>query len=70
MKEYRIPKFRKTNQSMTIDLRPTCDKGQRVKKGDILTEGYSTQGGELALGKTCWWLICLGKVIITRMLLY
>ena len=36
---------------MTIDLRPTCDKGQRVKKGDILTEGYSTQGGELALGK-------------------
>ena len=51
LKEYRIPKFRKTNQSMTIDLRPTCDKGQRVKKGDILTEGYSTQGGELALGK-------------------
>ena len=49
LKEYRIPKFRKTNQSMTIDLRPTCDKGQRVKKGDILTEGYSTQGGELAL---------------------
>ena len=51
LKEYRIPKFRKTNQSMTIDLRPICDKGQRVKKGDILTEGYSTQGGELALGK-------------------
>ena len=36
---------------MTIDLRPICDKGQRVKAGDILTEGYSTQGGELALGK-------------------
>ena len=36
---------------MTIDLRPTCDKGQRVRKGDILTEGYSNQGGELALGK-------------------
>ena len=51
LKEYRIPKFRKTNQSMTIDLRPTFDKGQRVTKGDILTEGYSTQGGELALGK-------------------
>ena len=42
LKEYRIPKFRKTNQNMTIDLRPICDKGQRVKKGDILTEGYST----------------------------
>ena len=51
LKEYRIPKFRKTNQNMTIDLRPTCDKGQRVKKGDILTEGYSTEKGELALGK-------------------
>ena len=51
LKEYSIPKFRKTNQSMTIDLRPICSKGQRVKKGDILTEGYSTADGELALGK-------------------
>ncbi len=51
LKEYRIPKFRRTNQNMTIDLRPICDKGQRVKKGDILTEGYSTANGELALGK-------------------
>ena len=70
LKEYRIPKFRKTNQSMTIDLRPTCDKGQRVKKGDILTEGYSTQGGELALGKNLLVAYMLGKVITTRMLLY
>ncbi len=51
MKEYRIPKFRRTNQNMTIDLRPMCEKGQRVKTGDILTEGYSTEAGELALGK-------------------
>ena len=50
-KEYVIPKFRRTNQNMTIDLRPICEKGQRVKAGDILTEGYSTQAGELALGK-------------------
>ena len=50
-KEYRIPKFRRTNQNMTIDLRPICDKGQRVKKGDILTEGYATENGELALGR-------------------
>ena len=49
--EYKLPKFRKTNQSTTIDLRPICHKGQRVEKGDILTEGYSTQGGELALGR-------------------
>jgi len=51
LKEYRIPKFRRTNQNMTIDLRPICDKGQRVKKGDILTEGYATENGELALGR-------------------
>ena len=47
LKEYRIPKFKRTNQNMTIDLRPICEKGQRVKKGDILTEGYSTEKGEL-----------------------
>ena len=51
VKEYSIPKFRKTNQSTTIDLRPICEKGQRVDAGDILTEGYSTEKGELALGR-------------------
>ena len=51
VKEYKIPKFRRTNQGTTIDLRPICDKGQRVEKGDILTEGYSTEKGELALGR-------------------
>ena len=51
LKEYRIPKFRRTNQNMVIDLRPICDKGQRVKAGDILTEGYATENGELALGR-------------------
>ena len=51
VKEYKIPKFRRTNQNMTIDLRPICEAGQKVKLGDILTEGYSTQKGELALGK-------------------
>ncbi len=51
LKVYKLPKFRRTNQGTTIDLRPICDKGQRVKKGDILTEGYSTERGELALGR-------------------
>ncbi len=51
LKEYRIPKFRRTNQNMTIDLRPICNKGDKVVKGQILTEGYSTEDGELALGK-------------------
>jgi len=50
-KTYNIPKFRRTNQNMTIDLRPICEKGQRVKAGDILTEGYATENGELALGR-------------------
>ena len=51
LKEYQIPKFMRTNQNMTIDLHPICIKGQRVKKGDILTDGYSTSKGELSLGK-------------------
>ena len=51
VKTYNIPKWRKTNQSTTVDLRPICHRGQRVKAGDILTEGYSTQNGELALGR-------------------
>ncbi len=51
LKEYRVSKFRRTNQNMVIDLRPICSKGQRVKAGDILTEGYATENGELALGR-------------------
>ena len=48
---YKLPKYRKTNQSTTIDLSPICRKGDRVTKGQILTEGFSTQDGELALGR-------------------
>ena len=48
---YKLPKFEKTNQNTTIDLHPLVRKGDRVEKGQILTEGYATQGGELALGK-------------------
>ncbi len=50
-KEYKMPKFEKTNQNTTIDLHPIVRKGDRVVKGQLLTEGYATQGGELALGK-------------------
>ena len=48
---YTLPRYRKTNQNMSITLRPIVKIGQKVKKGDIMTEGYSTQNGELALGK-------------------
>lgn len=51
VKTYNIPKWRKTNQSTTVDLRPICHRGQRVAPGDVLTEGYSTEKGELALGR-------------------
>ena len=51
IKTYRIPKFQKTNQSTTIDLRPIVRKGDRVEPGQLLTEGYSTENGELAIGK-------------------
>jgi DNA-directed RNA polymerase subunit beta len=51
VKIYNIPKWRKTNQSTTVDLRPICRRGQRIENGEILTEGYSIQNGELALGR-------------------
>ena len=51
VKEYKLPKFMKTNQNTTIDLRPLVRKGDIVTPGMILTEGYSTQNGELAIGK-------------------
>ena len=48
---YRLTKFMKTNQETCINLRPAVKKGQRVKNGDFLTEGYATKDGELALGR-------------------
>ncbi|MCI7337959.1 MAG: DNA-directed RNA polymerase subunit beta [Paludibacteraceae bacterium] len=51
VKEYRLPKFERTNQDTTIDLRPIVKKGDRVTLNQIMTEGYSSQNGELALGR-------------------
>ena len=48
---YKLPNYRRTNQSTTINLTPLVRKGQRVHAGQVLTEGYATQGGELALGR-------------------
>ena len=48
---YRISKFQKTNQGTVVDLKPIVSKGERVRKGQVLTEGYATEGGELALGR-------------------
>ncbi|MEY3955639.1 MAG: DNA-directed polymerase [Bacteroidota bacterium] len=50
-KEYKLIKFRRTNQDTTINLKPIVFKGQKVEKGQALCEGYATQAGELALGR-------------------
>jgi len=50
-KTYHLPKFRKTNQSTTITLKPIVRVGDRVEKGQVLCEGYATENGELALGR-------------------
>ena len=51
LKIYKLTKFIKTNQETSITLRPAVSKGQRVKNGDFLTEGYAVKNGELALGR-------------------
>ena len=48
---YKVSKFQKTNQGTVVDLKPIIQKGDRIIKGQVLTEGYATQGGELALGR-------------------
>ena len=51
VKEYKLTKYQRTNHSTAINLRPIVKKGDKVKKGQVLCEGYATQGGELALGR-------------------
>jgi DNA-directed RNA polymerase subunit beta len=48
---YPLTKFRKTNQGTSVNLKAIVEKGDKVKKGQVLTEGYATQNGELALGR-------------------
>ena len=50
-KTYKLIKFRKTNQSTSINLKPIVKKGDRVEKGQVLCQGYATEAGELALGR-------------------
>ena len=51
IRRYVLPKYRKTNQNTCINLIPVVKKGEKVVKGQVLTEGYGTKHGELALGR-------------------
>jgi DNA-directed RNA polymerase subunit beta len=51
VKRYRLPKYQKTNQNTCINLVPVVKKGDKVRSGEVLTEGYGTKDGELALGR-------------------
>ena len=51
LRVYKLTKFQKTNQNTCINLKPIVKKGEKVKAGQVLTEGYATQDGELALGR-------------------
>ena len=51
VKKYVLPKYKKTNQNTCINLIPIVSKGEKVKKGQVLTEGFGTENGELALGR-------------------
>ena len=51
VKEYKLTKYQRTNHSTAINLRPIVKKGDKVKKGQVLCEGFATQAGELALGR-------------------
>ena len=51
VKRYRLPKYRKTNQNTCLNLKPLVKKGDKLTKGQILSDGYGTEDGELALGR-------------------
>jgi DNA-directed RNA polymerase subunit beta len=51
IKRYKLPKFRKTNQNTCVNLTPIVKKGEKVRKGQTLTQGYATENGEVALGR-------------------
>jgi DNA-directed RNA polymerase subunit beta len=51
IKHYNLPKFMRTNQNTSVNLRPIVKKGDKVVKGQVLCEGYATENGELAIGR-------------------
>jgi DNA-directed RNA polymerase, beta subunit len=51
LKTYYLTKYARTNQNTSINIKPIVHRGQKVTKGQILTEGYGTQDGDLALGR-------------------
>lgn len=51
VREYELTKFRRTNQGTCMNQKPIVQKGDRVEEGEVLTDGFATEKGEMALGK-------------------
>ena len=66
-KTYKLKKFQRSNQDTCINQKPLIQEGDRIRKGDVLADGPSTDLGELALGKNLLVALCLGKVTTLRM---
>ena len=66
IKEYKLWKYERSNQSTCIDQRPIVRKSQLVKKGDVIADSSSTVNGNLALGRMSRLPSCPGKVPISR----
>ena len=64
---YQLIKFRRSNQNTCITQKPLVKEGARVRKGDVLADGPSTEKGELALGRTSWSPLCRGADTTSRM---
>ena len=63
---YNLIKYQRSNQNTCINQRPVVVKGERVKAGDVIADGPSTDMGELALGATCWSPSCRGVATTSR----
>jgi len=65
--EYKLKKYKRTNQNTAINQTPLVKEGQNVKVGDPIADGMSTDKGELALGRNVLVALCLGMDITMKM---
>ena len=65
-KQYFLRKFDRSNQGTNYNHRILVSVGDRVEEGQVIADGPATENGELALGKTCWWRLCPGRVTTSK----